>query len=38
METMNKFKARIVKEVERLTAMNVLDMKLVVKSVHYENK
>ena len=38
METMNNFKTKIIKEIERLTAMNVLDMKIIVKSVHYENK
>lgn len=38
MDTMNIFKTKIKKEIERLTAMNVLDMKLIVKSVHYENK
>jgi len=38
MDTMTKFKTKIKKEIERLTAMNVLDMNIVVKSVHYESK
>ncbi len=38
MDTMNKFKIKIKKEIERLTAMNVLDMNIIVKGVHYEAK
>ena len=38
MDTMNKFKIKIKKEIERLTAMNVLDMNIIVKGVHYEVK
>lgn len=37
METMNKFKAKIIKEIENLTAMNVLNMEIVVKGVHYKS-
>ena len=38
MEVMTKFKAKIKKEIERLTAMNVLSMDIIVKGVHYESK
>lgn len=38
LETMTKFKSRIKKEIENLTAMNVLNMDIIVKSVHYERK
>ncbi len=38
LETMTKFKTRIKKEIENLTAMNVLNMDIIVKSVHYERK
>lgn len=36
LETMTKFKSRIKREIENLTAMNVLEMDIIVKSVHYE--
>ena len=36
MEEMKKFKAKVSKEIENLTAMNVLDMDIVVKGVYYE--
>ena len=38
MEEMQKFKAKIKKETENLTAMNVLDMDITVKGVYYEEK
>ena len=38
MEEMQKFKAKIKKEIENLTAMNVLDMDITVKGVYYEEK
>ena len=38
MEEMQKFKAKIKKEIENLTAMNVLDMDITVKGVFYEEK
>ena len=36
MDEMNKFKTKISKEIENLTAMNVLDMDISVKGVFYE--
>ncbi len=38
MEEMKSFKSKIKKEIENLTAMNVLDMDIVVKGVYYEQK
>ena len=38
MEEMQKFKAKIKKEIENLTAMNVLDMDITVKGVYFEEK
>ena len=35
-ETMKNLKKKIVKEIENLTAMNVLNMEIIVKGVHYE--
>ena len=35
-ETMKVLKKKIIKEIENLTAMNVLNMEIVVKGVHYE--
>lgn len=37
-ETMITLKKLIKKEIEKLTAMNVLNMEIVIKSVHYEKK
>ena len=37
-ETMLTLKRLIKKEIEKLTAMNVLNMEIVVKGVHYEKK
>lgn len=37
-ETMLTLKKQIIKEIEKLTAMNVLNMEIVVKGVHYEKK
>ena len=37
-EEMKKFKSKIKKEIENLTAMNVLDMDIIVKGVYYEEK
>lgn len=37
-ETMQKLKNLIVKEIEKLTAMNVLNMEITVKGVHYDKK
>ena len=37
-ETMQLLKKKIVKEIENLTAMNVLSMEIVVKGVNYEKK
>lgn len=38
LDTMTKFKSRIKREIENLTAMNVLSMDIIVKSVNYRNK
>lgn len=38
LETMTKFKSKIKKQIENLTAMNVLNMDIVVKSVNYKGK
>ncbi len=35
-ESMKALKKKIIKEIENLTAMNVLNMEIVVKGVHYE--
>lgn len=35
-ETMKVLKKKIIREIENLTAMNVLNMEIVVKGVHYE--
>lgn len=35
-ETMNTLKKNIIKEIEKLTAMNVLSMEIIVKGVNYE--
>lgn len=35
-ETMQRLKTLIIKEIEKLTAMNVLDMEITVKGVHYD--
>ena len=35
-ETMGNLKQKIIKEIEHLTAMNVLNMEIVVKGVNYE--
>ena len=35
-ETMKVLKRKIIREIENLTAMNVLNMEIVVKGVHYE--
>ena len=37
-ETMLSLKKLVKKEIEKLTAMNVLNMEIVVKGVHYEKK
>ena len=37
-ETMQRLRTLIIKEIENLTAMNVLNMEIVVKGVHYEQK
>lgn len=37
-ETMTKLKKKIIKEIDKLTAMNVLSMEIIVKGVHVENK
>ena len=37
-EEMQKFKSKIKKEIENLTAMNVLDMDITVKGVYVEEK
>lgn len=37
-ETMSRLKNLIIKEIENLTAMNVLNMEITVKGVHYEKK
>jgi uncharacterized alkaline shock family protein YloU len=37
-ETMSRLKSLIIKEIENLTAMNVLNMEITVKGVHYEQK
>ena len=37
-ETMSRLKSLIIKEIENLTAMNVLNMEITVKGVHYEKK
>ena len=37
-ETMSSLKKKIIKEIENLTAMNVLSMEIVVKGVNYEKK
>ena len=37
-ETMIELKKKIIKEKDKLTAMNVLSMDIIVKSVHVENK
>jgi len=37
-ETMSRLKSQIIKEIENLTAMNVLNMEITVKGVHYEQK
>ena len=37
-ETMLSLKKKIIKEIEKLTAMNVLNMEIVVKGVHYVKK
>ena len=37
-ETMFSLKKLVKKEIEKLTAMNVLNMEIVVKGVHYEKK
>ncbi len=37
-EAVSTFKAKVIKEVEKLTAMNVLEMKIIVKDVHYTKK
>ena len=35
-ETMKNLKKKIIKEIENLTAMNVLNMEIIVKGVNYE--
>jgi len=37
-ETMQRLKNLIIKEIENLTAMNVLNMEIIVKSVHFNKK
>ena len=37
-ETMSRLKSLIIREIENLTAMNVLNMEITVKGVHYEPK
>ena len=37
-ETMQVLKGKIIKEIEKLTSMNVLSMEIVVKGVNYEKK
>ena len=37
-ETMQTLKKKIIKEIEKMTAMNVLNMDIVVKGVNVENK
>lgn len=37
-ETMQRLRSLIIKEIENLTAMNVLNMEIIVKGVHYEQK
>ena len=37
-ETMQRLRSLIIKEIENLTAMNVLNMDIIVKGVHYEQK
>ena len=37
-ETMQNLKRKIIKEIEKMTAMNVLNMEIVVKGVNVENK
>jgi uncharacterized alkaline shock family protein YloU len=34
-DTMKEMKEKIIKEVEKLTAMNVLNMEIIVKDVYY---
>ena len=36
-EISKKFKEKVIKEIEKLTSMNVLEMKIVVKDVHFRN-
>ena len=37
-DTMTKLKRKIVKEIEKLTAMNVLSMEIIVRGVNVDNK
>ena len=37
-ETVLLLKKHIIKEIEKLTSMNVLNMEIVIKGVHYEKK
>lgn len=37
-ETMQTLRKLIIKEIEKLTAMNVLNMEIIVKGVHYDKK
>ncbi len=37
-EVLVSFKEKVIKEIEKLTAMNVLEMKMVVKDVHFGNQ
>ena len=37
-DTIQELKEKIIKEVEKLTAMNVLNMEIIVKDVHYSEE
>ena len=37
-KTLQNLKRKIIKEIEKMTAMNVLNMEIVVKGVNVENK
>lgn len=38
METVKKYKAKVLKEIDKLTSMNVLNIDIIVKGVNFKNK
>ena len=38
METVKKYKIKVLKEIDKLTSMNVLNIDIIVRGVNFKNK